>query len=147
MGIAPTVSAQSAPPSETLFIDQIIVDPASGQRTQIVLSDGGVGNQPLTDLVVALLLSDDNTILAAYPVTGSMTDAEGFFTLGAPADSDLTIESSALQSADAVAIYTGEISAFTAGNRVSDSNALDLVLFALADNNDLLAMRPPLSTT
>lgn len=139
--------AQSAPLNETIYIDQIVVDPATGQRTQIVLSDGGVGNQPLQDLLVAFLLSEDNTILVAYPLTGGMTNAEGFFTLGGPSDSDLAVDLSGLQSADAVAIYEGEISAFAAGSRVADSNAIDLVLFALADNNELLALRPPLPAT
>lgn len=135
--------AQSAPLSDTVLIDQIILDPVTGRPTQVILFDGGMGNLPLQNLVVVFLSNRDHTVLAAYPIADIVTDQDGFFTLDLTATAaDRGVEASALQSADALALATGGVDGFTAGTVLDTSTLLDMVIYAITDNNELLAMRP-----
>lgn len=135
--------AQSAPLSDTVLIDQIVLDPVTGQPTQVILFDGGLGNQPLQKLVVVFLRNRDHTILAAYPITDTVTDQEGFFTLDlAGTASSREVEASALQAADALALASGGVDGFPTGTVLDTTTLRDMVIYAVTDNHELLAMRP-----
>lgn len=135
--------AQSAPLSDTLLIDQISLDPVTGRPTQVILFDGGMGNLPLQNLVVVFLSNRDHMVLAAYPITDTVTDQDGFFTLDVTETAaDRVVEASTLPSADALALATGGVDGFTAGTVLDTSTLLDMVIYAVTDNNELLAMRP-----
>lgn len=122
--------AQAVPLSDSVLIDQVMLDPATGQPSQIILFDGGVGNQPLQNLAIVFLASQDQTILAAYVITDTVTNQAGFFTVTVPATT-----------ADAIALVTGAGTEFPTGAVLDTTKALDLVDYAVADNNELLAMR------
>lgn len=135
--------AQSAPLSDTVLIDQISLDPVTGQPTQVILFDGGMGNLPLQNLVIVFLRNRDHMVLATYPITDTVTDQEGFFTLDVTATAAKRVgEASALQPADALALASGGADGFTAGTVLDTSTLLDIVIYAVTDNNELLARRP-----
>lgn len=121
--------AQTAASEPTVIIDQLILDPATGQPNQLILFDGGVGNRPLQNLAVVFVNSSDRTILATYPITESVTDQDGFFTMTVPAPA-----------ADTIALVTGAIAAFPSGAVLDTANVLDLVLYAATADNELWAI-------
>lgn len=125
--------AQAVPLSDPVLIDQVVLDPATGQPSQIILFDGGVGNQPLQHLAIVFLTSHEQTILTAYPITDTVTNQDGFFTVNVSAIA-----------ADAIALVTGSSAEFPTGAVLDTTKALDLVDYAVTDNNELLAMRQAL---
>lgn len=76
--------AQTPAPEPAVTINQLILDPATGRPSQLILFDGGMGNQPLQNLALLFVNSSDRTILATYPITETVTDQDGFFTMAVP---------------------------------------------------------------
>ncbi|MEZ4732318.1 MAG: hypothetical protein R3E79_34835 [Caldilineaceae bacterium] len=126
------------PPADAVIIDEVILDPTTGQLTHLVISDGGIGATPLIGLVVVFLTDSDGTIIRAYDLANGVTNEAGTFTLGATG-ADLIVDAETLQTAHAVALYTGTAAEFTADSEPSSTNLLDMVIYTLGNDEEVLA--------
>lgn len=133
----------AAPPP--VIINEIDSDtPGTDVAEFIELYDGGVGNFPLTGLVVVFYNGSNDLSYAAIDLDGYTTDANGYFTLGnSGTGATLTFGDGLLQNgADAVALYVGDASSFPSNTPVTTANLVDAIVYGTADPDDagLLAL-------
>ena len=127
----------AAPPP--VIINEIDSDtPSTDVAEFIELYDGGVGNFPLTGLVVVLYNGSNDLSYAAFDLDGYTTDANGYFTLGnSGTGATFTFANGTLQNgADAVAIYVGDASSFPTNTPVTTVNLVDAVVYGTEDPDD-----------
>lgn len=140
-------------PPAMIVINELDADqpthPEGGERGEFVeLYDGGVGNLPLDGFVLVLFNGANSESYAAYELTGSITNADGFFVIGdAEVDNvNLAVNNFTLQNGpDAVALYRGFRSDFANGSFPTDSGLVDAVVYGTNDDDavDLLEVFVP----
>lgn len=139
-----TVSTQTG---AEIVINEVDVDTVDENNEYIELFDGGVGNTPLSGMVVVLFNgSDDQSYGSAISLEGFSTDSNGYFVIG-DADTpnvgytpsgwdpvDAASPQSQLQNGeDAVAIYAGSAADFP---NDTPATAIDLVDALVYETND-----------
>ena len=105
----------------------------------IELFDGGVGRTSLDGLSIVLFSGHNDTVYAAFDLTGQQTDENGYFLLGNShvAGADLIMADSLLQNGpDAVALYSLEAAQMPVGTAVTVENLLDAVVYDTDDGDD-----------
>ncbi len=132
-------SFTTAAPPPPVIINEIDSDtPSTDVAEFIELYDGGIGNFPLTGLVVVLYTGSTDRSYAAIDLDGYTTDANGYFTLGnSGTGATLTFADGLLQNgADAVALYVGDASSFPNNTPVTTTNLVDALVYGTADPDD-----------
>ncbi|HYM80897.1 MAG TPA: hypothetical protein VEY91_05745 [Candidatus Limnocylindria bacterium] len=130
-----------APASAQVRINELDSDQVGADAGEFVeLFDGGVGNTSLTGLVLVFYNGSNDLSYAAFDLDGQTTNASGYWTLGnvGVPGVDLTFANDNLQNgADAVALYTGDASAFPTNTPVTTTaNLLDAIVYDTADADD-----------
>ena len=130
-------------PATNVLINEVDSDtPGSDNMEFVELYDGGSGNTALDGLVVVFFNGSDDASYEAFDLDGFSTDANGFFVLGNPgvANVDLVFNPGsfgALQNgADAVALFTGDASAFPNDTPVTTTNLIDAIVYDTNDSDD-----------
>ena len=121
----------------TIVINEIDSDTDGVDMLEFVeLYDGGVGNVSLDAMALVFFNGNDDEAYRVFDLTGSSTDANGFFVVGNTgiAASDITFANSGLQNgADAVALYEG---GFSTNDPVTTTNLLDAIVYDTNDADD-----------
>ncbi len=133
-----------------LVINEVDADtPGTDTAEFIELYDGGVGSTDLTGTVIVLVNGSNDTSYLALDLDGLSTDADGYFVVCGDAatvancDLDVTPNTDLIQNgADAVALYTGDATAFPNGTPITLDGLLDAFVYDTADADDagLLAL-------
>lgn len=115
-----------------ITINEIDADtPGTDTMEFIELYDGGVGNTSLDGLVLVLVNGAGESPYDRYDLDTFSTNAEGYFVIGNLAGAGLAFANSSNEiqnSAEAVALYTGDASDFPNGTAVTTANLVDVVL-------------------
>ncbi|VAW66830.1 Extracellular deoxyribonuclease PA3909 (required for catabolism of external DNA) [hydrothermal vent metagenome] len=128
-------------PTEQLVINEMDADTSGSDKAEFIeLFDGGTGNQDLTGYIVVLYNGNNDQSYGTLDLSGSQTDADGYFVIGnsAVAGVDRVIADGKLQNgADAVALYRADAADFPNGSPVSLINLIDAVVYDTNDADDL----------
>ena len=119
-------------PPDFLLINEIDPDtPSSDTAEFIELYDGGRGTTPLDGLALVLYNGYANTVYDAIDLDGQRTNAAGYWVAGNIAlTPDLVFANGGLQNGpDAVALYAGDASHFTADSPLTTTGLLDAVVY------------------
>lgn len=120
-----------------IVINEIDSDTQSVDMLEFVeLYDGGVGNVSLDGKTLVFFNGNGDTAYRVIDLTGSSTDANGFFVAGNTgiASSDVTFANNGLQNGpDAVALYVGT---FATNDPVTTTNLLDAIVYDTDDADD-----------
>ncbi len=133
--------------SVPIVINEVDADQTGTDATEFVeLYDGGVGNTPLDGLVIVFWNGSNDLSYSAFDLDGKTTNASGYFILGS---ADITsnlgsgfaatnfvtfVGTNAIQNGqDAVALYTGEGSAFPTNTPLTLAGLRDALVY---DNNN-----------
>ncbi len=126
--------------AESVLINE--VDAVAGPLDDaefIELFDGGIGGTPLDGLSIVLFSGHDDSVYAAFDLSGQQTDVNGYFLLGNSdvPGVDLIMADSLLQSgADAVALYSVQAAQMPVGTAVTEENLLDALVYDTDDEDD-----------
>ncbi len=133
-----TTAAPPQPVATNVIINEVDADtPGTDTAEFIELYDGGVGNTSLDGLVVVFFNGNGDVSYAAFDLDGFFTNANGYFTLGNGAGSDLPFGSNLLQNgADAVALYAGDLAGFPTNTPVTTTNLRDAIVYGTDDADD-----------
>ena len=126
-----------------VVINELDADQTGGDTGEFVeLWDGGRGNTPLDGLFLVLVNGNDEVTYASYDLTGSTTDADGFFVIGnaavvpTPGPTRRQAPSNFVQNgADAVALYPASAGPFPNG-AAPPAGALDVVVYGVDNDVD-----------
>ena len=109
----------------------------------IELYDGGVGNTDLSGTVLVLFNGSTDVSYQAYDLDGQNTSGDGYFVLCGNAanvancDLDVSPNTNLLQNgADAVALFSGDASAFPNGTPLTTVGLLDAIVYDTNDSDD-----------
>jgi hypothetical protein len=132
-----------------VVINEIDADTATATDTIefIELYDGGLGNTPLTGLVLVFIDGATDTIYEAFSLDEFMTNASGFFVIGSanvvpPVDFQI-LPNQIENGTDAVALYRGKPGDFMIGAAASGDDVFDAVVYGLAQDSDLVTLLTP----
>ena len=109
------------------------------EREFVELFDGGVGFTPLDGFIVVFYDGATDTTYAAFDLIGYRTNAAGYFTLGnnLVLERDIVFPNNFLQNgADAVALFTGNLTEFPNGTPITFTNLRDAVVYDTSDADD-----------
>lgn len=133
-----------------VVINELDADnPGTDSAEFVELYDGGVGNTALDGLSLVMYNGSNDTSYASFDLTGYRTNADGYFVLCGDAanvagcDLDVSPDSNLIQNgADAVALYSADVSAFPNGTALTTDGLLDAVVYGTndADDMELLAL-------
>lgn len=121
--------------SATLVINEADVD-TPGFDTQEFIELYGEPNGSLDGIVLVLYRGNNNTVYAAYDLTGFSLDANGFFVAGNAGVPEATLilaDNLIRNGADAIALYTGALADFPVGADVTTDNLIDALVYATND--------------
>lgn len=125
----------------TLIINEIDADTDGSDVLEFVeLFDGGAGNTSLDGYILVFFNGSNNQSYATYDLTGSTTNANGYFVIGNPdvVNVSVTFPGNGLQNgADAVALYKTEASNFPNGSAVTIENLIDAIVYDTDDSDDI----------
>ena len=151
-------TTEPRPPASNVFINELDADTPGDDRAEFIeLYDGGVGNTPLDGLVLVLYDGGTtqaavNKVYAQFDLDGYSTDASGYFVLGNPGVSNVSLEFQPGQfgllqnGADAAALYAGSAAdfpnGFPASGPIPTAGLRDAIVYDTddADNTTLLPL-------
>ncbi len=124
-----------------VVINEIDSDQPGTDSTEFIeLFDGGLGNTPLTGLVVVLYNGSNDQSYNTIDLSGKSTDENGFFVIGSvgvPNVDTVVFTANGLQNgADAVALYLADASTFPNGTAVTTDNLIDAIVYGTNDAED-----------
>ncbi|WP_109436278.1 T9SS type A sorting domain-containing protein [Aquimarina sp. AU119] len=124
-----------------LVINEIDADTDGSDVLEFVeLFDGGAGNTSLDGHILVFFNGSNNQSYATYDLTGSTTNANGYFVIGNAdvANVSITFPGNGLQNgADAVALYKTEATNFPNGSAVTTENLIDAIVYDTNDSDDI----------
>ncbi len=124
----------------SFLINEVDADTAGTDTLEFLeIYDGGVGNTALDGLVVVMYNGSNNLSYGAYDLDGQTTNTQGYFVLGNTdvPNVDMILPGNGLQNgADAVAIYTGDVTDFPSNTPVTTNNLLDAFVYDTSDADD-----------
>ncbi|WP_024768577.1 T9SS type A sorting domain-containing protein [Aquimarina macrocephali] len=127
-------------PTTVIVINEIDADTDGSDILEFVeLFDGGAGNTSLDGHTLVFFNGSNNQSYAAYDLTGSTTNANGYFVIGNAdvANVGVTFPGNGLQNgADAVALYKTEASNFPNGSAITTENLVDAIVYDTNDSDD-----------
>ncbi|MBG6133098.1 exonuclease III [Aquimarina sp. EL_43] len=127
-------------PTAVIVINEIDADTDGSDVLEFVeLFDGGTGNTSLDGYTLVFFNGSNNQSYAAYDLTGSTTNTNGYFVIGNAdvANVGITFPGNGLQNgADAVALYKTAASNFPNGSAVTTENLVDAIVYDTNDSDD-----------
>ncbi|EZH75155.1 endonuclease [Aquimarina atlantica] len=127
-------------PTAVIVINEIDADTDGSDVLEFVeLFDGGAGNTSLDGHTLVFFNGSNNQSYAAYDLTGSTTNANGYFVIGNAdvANVGITFPGNGLQNgADAVALYKTAAFNFPNGSAVTTDNLVDAIVYDTNDSDD-----------
>lgn len=127
-------------PTAAIVINEIDADTDGSDVLEFVeLFDGGAGNTSLDGHILVFFNGSNNQSYATYDLTGSTTNANGYFIIGNAdvANVGITFPGNGLQNgADAVALYKTAVSNFPNGSAVTTENLVDAIVYDTDDSDD-----------
>ncbi|WP_109098845.1 DUF5689 domain-containing protein [Aquimarina sp. AU58] len=127
-------------PTAVIVINEIDADTDGSDVLEFVeLFDGGAGNTSLDGYTLVFFNGSNNQSYAAYDLTGSTTNTNGYFVIGNAdvANVGITFPGNGLQNgADAVALYKTAASNFPNGSVVTTENLVDAIVYDTNDSDD-----------
>jgi len=130
--------------SAQVLINEVDADQVSTDSAEFVeLFDGGTGNTDLSGMVLVLFNGSDDASYLAFDLDGQSTNSSGYFVLCGDAantancDLDVSPNTNLIQNgADAVALLTGDASAFPNDTPVTTANLIDAIVYDTDDGDD-----------
>lgn len=124
-----------------IVINELDADTSGTDTLEFVeLYDGGTGNTSLDGHVLVFYNGSNNESYRTVDLSGEKTNAEGYFVIGNKdvPNVGIIIPSNGLQNgADAVGLYSGNVSDFPNGSSVTVTNLLDAVVYDTNDSDDV----------
>jgi len=130
--------------AQTVLINEVDADQVSTDSAEFVeLFDGGTGNTNLDGLSLVLYNGSDDASYLAFDLDGFSTNASGYFVLCGDAgnvancDLDVSPNTNLVQNgADAVALVSGDATAFPNDTPVTTINLIDAIVYDTNDGDD-----------
>ncbi len=128
---------------QTLVINELDPDQSGSDDAEFVeLFDGGTGLVPLDGWVLVFYNGSSDSVYRVVDLSGHTTNAQGYFVVGNPGVSNVTIEiapgsTGAFQNGpDAIALYQGNAEDFANGDPVTTEGLVDAVVYGTDDPDD-----------
>ena len=121
--------------ANTLVINEADVD-TPGFDDEEFIELYGEPNGSLDGIVLVLYRGNNNTVYAAYDLTGFALNNEGFFVAGNALVPEATLligDNVIRNGSDAIALYTGALADFPLGAAVTTENLIDALVYATND--------------
>ncbi len=128
-------------PTADIVINELDADTDGSDVLEFIeLYDGGAGNTSLDGHILVFFNGSNNQSYATYDLTGTATNANGYFVIGNAdvANVSITFAGNGLQNgADAVALYKTVASNFPNGSAITTDNLVDAIVYDTNDSDDV----------